>query len=49
MSANEKRYVVMSGFQQFIAEYTVVNFWYPIKHLVIYASALEFMFDDVGL
>ena len=44
MPANEKRrYVMTSDLRQYIAEYTVANFWrYPIRRRVTYASALEF-------
>ena len=44
MPAIEKRrYVVTSDFRQYIAEFTVANFWrYPIRRRVAYASALEF-------
>ena len=43
MPANEKRrYVMTSDLRQYIAEYTVANFWrYPIRRRVTYASALE--------
>ena len=43
MPANEKRrYVMTSDLRQYIAEYTVANFWrYPIGRRVTYASALE--------
>ena len=43
-SANEKCcYIMAVGFWHFIAEYTVTNFWcYPIRHCVIFASALEY-------
>ena len=42
-SANEKRrYVMASGFRQYIAEYTVANFWrHPIRRRIIFLSALE--------
>ena len=45
MPANEKlRYVMTSDLRQYIAEYTVANFWrYPIRRRVTYASALEFL------
>ena len=55
MPANEKRrYVMTLDLRQYIAEYTVANFWrYPIRHLVTYASALELLlfcsFNPVGL
>ena len=41
--ANEKRrYVMTSGFQQYIAGYTVANLWrYPIRRRIAFASALE--------
>ena len=44
MPANEKRrYVMTSDLRQYIAEYTVANFWrYPIRRRVTYASALEY-------
>ena len=36
-----------SGFRQYIAEYTVANFWrYPIRRRVIFASALEYTFGS---
>ena len=43
MPANEKRrYVMALDLRQYIAEYTVANFWrYPIRRRVTYASALE--------
>ena len=43
MPANEKqRYVITSDLRQYIAEYTVANFWrYPLRRRVTYASALE--------
>ena len=46
MPANEKRrYVMTSDLRQYIAEYTVANFWrYPIRRRVTYASALELVF-----
>ena len=46
MLANEKRrYVMTLDFRQYIAEYTVANFWhYPIRRRVTYASALEWSF-----
>ena len=46
MPANEKRrYVMTSDLRQYIAEYTVANFWrYPIRRRVTYASALECSF-----
>ena len=46
MPANEKRrYVMTSDLRQYIAEYTVANFWrYPIRRRVTYASALELYF-----
>ena len=46
MPANEKRrYVMTSDLRQYIAEYTVANFWrYPIRRRVTYATALEFLF-----
>ena len=46
MPTNEKRrYVMMSDLRQYIAEYTVANFWrYPIRRRVTYASALELVF-----
>ena len=46
MPANEKRrYVMTSDLRQYIAEYTVANFWrYPIRRPVTYASALELPF-----
>ena len=45
MPANEKRrYVMTSDLRQYIAEYTVANFWrYPIRRRVTYASALEYI------
>ena len=48
MPANEKRrYVMMSDFRQYIAEYTIANFWhYPIRRHVTYASALEVWLDS---
>ena len=47
MPANEKRrYVMTSDLRQYIAEYTVANFWrYPIRRRVTYASALELPLD----
>ena len=47
MPANEKRrYVMTSDFRQYIAEYTVANFWrYPIRRHVTYASALDYDID----
>ena len=47
MPANEKqRYVMTSDLRQYIAEYTVANFWhYPIRRRVTYASALECPFN----
>ena len=43
MPTNEKqRYVMTLDLRQYIAEYTVANFWrYPIRRRVTYASALE--------
>ena len=52
MPANEKRcYVMTSDLWQYIAEYTVANFWrYPIRRRVTYAHALELKLiaDDYG-
>ena len=49
MPANEKRrYVMTSDLRQYIAEYTVANFWrYPIRRRVTYASALEFVLVSI--
>ena len=49
MPANEKRrYVMTSDFRQYIAEYTVANFWrYPIRCRVTYASALESILSQI--
>ena len=51
MPANEKRrYVMTSDFRQYIAEYTVANFWrYPIRRRVAYASALECILICIAL
>ena len=48
MPANEmRRYMMTSDFRQYIAEYTVANFWrYPIRRHVTYASALEWIFHE---
>ena len=43
----KRRYVMTSDFRQYIAEYTVANFWrYPIRRRVTYASALEYIFSS---
>ena len=48
LSTNEKRsYIMTSGFQQYIAGYTVTNLWrYPIRRRVAFASALEWLLDS---
>ena len=49
MPANEKgRYVMTSDFRQYIAEYTVANFWgYPIRRRITYTIALEYdLYND---
>ena len=50
MPANEKRrYGMTSDLRQYIAEYTVANFWrYPIGRRVTNASALEFLIITFG-
>ena len=35
--------LVTLGFRQYTTEYTVANFWRPIRHRIIFASALEVM------
>ena len=51
MPANEKRrYMMSSDLRQYIAEYTVANFWrYPIRCRVTYASALEYCFVNPSM
>lgn len=42
-----RRYSMISGFREYIAEYTVVIFSrYPTKRQVVFASALECMLSN---